>query len=150
MCIVARTPSPAANVCHTTVAANGVLISLFNNSRLNHKHPFNGFVLNADKYRIIFFIFLLVVPLLLLLCSCGSKGKGFLTVPEDGPEGTILIHNKEGPVPEDTVSTKMEYNGFSVQWITSDNFSLSFYDPCSSNVLTHVIQYAYTGFELTT
>ncbi|PIO22560.1 hypothetical protein AB205_0168890 [Aquarana catesbeiana] len=43
-----------------------------------------------------------LVPLLLLLCSCGSQGKGFLTVPEDGPEGTILIHNKEGPVPEDT------------------------------------------------
>ncbi|XP_073535304.1 desmoglein-2-like isoform X2 [Phyllobates terribilis] len=44
---------------------------------------------------------LLLLPLLLLLCSCGSSGgKGFMAV--DGPEQSMLIHNKEGPEPVDT------------------------------------------------
>ncbi|KAM3928143.1 desmoglein-2 [Leptodactylus fuscus] len=47
-------------------------------------------------------LLLLLVPLLLLLCSCGSGGKGFLAV--DGPEQSMLIHNKEGPEPVDTAA----------------------------------------------
>ncbi|XP_072008125.1 desmoglein-2 isoform X1 [Engystomops pustulosus] len=47
-------------------------------------------------------LLLLLVPLLLLLCSCGSGGKGFLAV--DGPEQSMLIHNKEGPEPVDAAA----------------------------------------------
>ncbi|KAG9478975.1 hypothetical protein GDO78_012576 [Eleutherodactylus coqui] len=48
-------------------------------------------------------LLLLLLPLLLLICFCGSGGeKGFLAV--DGPEQSMLIHNKEGPEPVDAAA----------------------------------------------
>ncbi|XP_068093409.1 desmoglein-2 [Hyperolius riggenbachi] len=56
-------------------------------------------------------LLLLLVPLLLLLCSCGgAKGAGFLTI-ADGPEESILLTNKEGPIPEDTAIAPVAFVG---------------------------------------
>uniref|UniRef100_A0A803JA93 Desmoglein 2 n=1 Tax=Xenopus tropicalis TaxID=8364 RepID=A0A803JA93_XENTR len=44
-------------------------------------------------------LLLLLVPLLLLLCYCGSAGKGFMAIP-DGTDATFVKWNNEGAAPE--------------------------------------------------